>query len=285
MSTLNSITAERGAAPPAGGAGRTLGTVRYLASHRERPVIVIPPQGAAYRTSAAYADREILVESLRPLAETLSLEEDAVVLRERPTAVADLYDDGAVESLYYAETERLIKAETGATRVFTFDHTRRVEGDAALEARAGRAPVRTVHNDYTDRSAPQRVRDLLGAEAETLLRGRFAIMNTWRPIRGPVRRLPLGFLHPASVAPEDLILAEMRYRDRTGEIYEIAHSPAHRWLYVPEMRREEVLLFKCYDSARDGRARFLPHTGFDDAATAADAPPRESIETRSLVFF
>ncbi len=265
----------------------TVGQVSYLKVGDEPPVIFMPGVGTGddRRRSAEYGEQVITVENLREIAADLTLDKDAVVLRQQPSRVLDLYDEDAVTSRYYEETERLIKAETGAKRVVIFDHTRRVEGAPELEAKADRRPVRTVHNDYTDRSGPQRVRDLLGEEAEDLLTRRFAVINTWRPIRGPVLRAPLGFIHPDSVAPEDLIAADLRYHDRTGEIYEVAYNPKHRWLYVPEMLSEEVLVFKCFDSARDGRARFLPHTGFDDFATPADATSRESIETRSLVFF
>jgi hypothetical protein len=51
------------------------------------------------------------------------------------------------------------------------------------------------------------------------------------------------------------------------------------------MRREEALVFKVFDSATDGRARFTPHTSFDDPATPPGAPPRQSIEARTLAFF
>jgi hypothetical protein len=50
------------------------------------------------------------------------------------------------------------------------------------------------------------------------------------------------------------------------------------------MTVDEALLLKCYDSAIDGRSRFAPHTAFADPSTPADAPPRESIELRTLVF-
>ena len=49
--------------------------------------------------------------------------------------------------------------------------------------------------------------------------------------------------------------------------------------------RDEAVLIKCYDSMEDGRARFTAHTAFDDPTTPPDAPPRESIEARTLVFF
>jgi hypothetical protein len=44
-------------------------------------------------------------------------------------------------------------------------------------------------------------------------------------------------------------------------------------------------VFKVFDSATDGRARFTPHTSFDDPNTPPGAPARESIEVRALVFF
>ncbi|MEO1191723.1 MAG: CmcJ/NvfI family oxidoreductase [Pseudomonadota bacterium] len=266
---------------------RTLGRLRYLASRDQHPVIIQPPPGSGgvRRRTARYADHVLPVSDLRPLAGELSLDKDAVVLRQQPTGLADLYDDAAVSEAYYAETEAQIKAETGASRVLVFDHTRRLELPRGGGALPEREAVRSVHNDYTEISGPQRVRDLLGEEAERLLSGRFAIINTWRPITGPVQRAPLGFLHPASLQPGDLVTTELRYEDRSGEIYEIAHSPEHRWLYVPQMQRDELLIFKCFDSAQDGRARFLPHSAFDDLATPDGAPARESIETRSLVFF
>jgi len=77
--------------------------------------------------------------------------------------------------------------------------------------------------------------------------------------------------------PSDLV-----YRDRVGETYSVRYNPAHQWYYVPEMRRDEALLLKCFDTKTD-LALFMPHT-FTDPTTPSDAPPRESIELRSLVF-
>jgi hypothetical protein len=51
------------------------------------------------------------------------------------------------------------------------------------------------------------------------------------------------------------------------------------------MRSDEALLIKCFDSEKDGRARFTAHTAFDDPTSPPNAPPRESIELRALVFF
>lgn len=87
------------------------------------------------------------------------------------------------------------------------------------------------------------------------------------------------------LAPRDLVVTERRARNRVGEIYQIAFNPDHRWFYFPQMQRNEALLFKCYDSAHDGRACFAPHTAFDDPTSPPGAAGRESIESRNFVFF
>ncbi len=125
----------------------------------------------------------------------------------------------------------------------------------------------------------------MGAEAEARLRGRFAVVNVWRPIRGPLRDAPLAVCDARSVPFADLIPSDLIYRDRTGETYAVAHNPAHRWFYAPAMTTDEVMLIKCYDSATDGRARFSPHSAFEDPTAPADVLPRESIEVRTLAFF
>ena len=51
------------------------------------------------------------------------------------------------------------------------------------------------------------------------------------------------------------------------------------------MQRNEALVFKTYESEKDGRARFTAHASFDDPTGPPDAPARESIEVRALAFF
>src|SRR5262249_23258522 len=71
------------------------------------------------------------------------------------------------------QMEALIKSESGAKRVVVFDHTLRTADDDIRELKRTREVVRRVHNDYTEWSAPQRVRDILPDEAEELLQRRF----------------------------------------------------------------------------------------------------------------
>jgi hypothetical protein len=141
-----------------------------------------------------------------------------------------------------------------------------------------------VHVDHTEKSGPQRVRELLPEEAEDLLAGRVQIINLWRPIRGPVQDAPLAVCDALSVRSSHLVASDLVYPSRVGETYSVVFDPAHRWFYVPEMRPDEALLLKCYDSKTDGRARFAPHSAFADPRAPSNPTPRESIEMRALVF-
>jgi hypothetical protein len=196
----------------------------------------------------------------------------------------NFYDENEVRAIYYPEVERLVRDCTGAAKVVIFDHTVRTSDGG--DHPGARSPARIVHNDYTDKSGPQRARDFLTPEeAVTRLSRRFVEINIWRPIRGPVRRDPLGLIDGRSIAPGDLLPTKLVYPDRTGEIYYGAYNPAHRWYYFPDMEADEAILIKCYDSATDGRTRFSLHAAFAGPDVPAHTPPRESIEVRTFAFF
>ena len=110
-------------------------------------------------------------------------------------------------------------------------------------------------------------------------------MQVWRPIDRPVVAHPLALAHAQSVAREDMIVAERRFPNRVGQIYRLCFNPNHEWFDFPRMRRDEAIVFKVYDSEKDGRARFTPHTAFVDPTTPPDALERQSIEVRTLAFF
>lgn len=142
-----------------------------------------------------------------------------------------------------------------------------------------------VHNDYTHASGPQRVRDLIpGDEAEQLIQRRFAVINVWKPIVGPVEKSPLAVCDASTMDADDFIETDLLYPNRNGEIYSVAHSDRHRWLYVSEMQASEAMLLKCYDSDQNGIARFTAHCAFEIPGTD-HYPARESIEVRTLVFY
>ena len=243
------------------------------------------PNNIRRRRTGSQVSRPMPVHDGRPLAETFSLDRNGFLFVEHPTKVGDFFDPDQLKSIYYPEVEELIKRHSGATRVLLFDHTLRSGEEREREARLIREPVLSAHNDYTEWSGPQRVRDVLPDEAEALLSRRFAIIQVWRAIDQPIESNPLALADAASVDFGDLLVAERRYPNRIGQTYRLMHNPKHRWYYFPRMRRDEALVFKVYDSAKDGRARFTPHTSFDDPTTPPGARARQSIEARALAFF
>ena len=188
--------------------------------------------------------RAVRIRDGRPLAGQFALERNGFVLVEHATRVADFFDRPRIPEVYYPEVEELVKRVSGARRVLAFDHTVRSGDDSAREARRVQEPVMLVHNDYTEWSGPQRVRDVLPDEADALLQHRFAIIQVWRPIRRPALRNPLAVSDARTIGPGDLIAAERRYPDRIGEVYRVSYNPAHAWFYFPQMRPGEAIVFK-----------------------------------------
>ena len=256
----------------------------YLADLSVKPVTHYTQPGLP-RREGNFDRFPVRIRNMRGI-EGLSLDVHGFELLEQPTAVTDILVADTVESTYYPETAELVKRATGATEAIVFDHTIRTEGGGREASTTMRAPVRLVHNDYTDASGPRRVRDLLSpADAERWLASRVIEVNVWRPVRGPVMVAPLAVCDARSIEPSDLALANLLYPGRIGEIYQGIYNPRHQWYWAPGMTPEEVILLKGYDSATDGRARFTFHSAFDDPATPENPPPRVSIEVRVLATF
>jgi hypothetical protein len=261
-------------------------TLNYFAESSEKPVIyTYEPAPGTPRTTGKSEPHSVLIRNAR-LAEQLSLDRQGFQLVHHETAVQDFYDRSEVQKVYYPEVEQLLQQATGAERVVVFDHqVRNIQLFRRGEKQA-RDYASTVHNDYTAKSGPRRVRDHLAPkEAEERLQHRFAEINVWRPIRGPVESSPLAVCDALSIDPKDFVSADFVYRDKVGEVYRFTYNPKHRWFYFPRLERNEAILLKCYDSKEDGCARFSAHTAFDDPTSGPDAAPRESIEVRALVFW
>jgi hypothetical protein len=261
-------------------------TLNYLLDTGEKPVTYVGAAGGVDTRSSATPDaRRVTLRNGRPHADRFTLDRDGFRFVHHDTKVTNFFDEDEVRRVYYPEMEALVKAESGASRVVVFDHTLRTADDEQRAAQKIREVVRRVHNDYTEWSAPQRVRDILPDEAEALLRRRFAIVQVWRPIRYPVETFPLGIADAQTLSAQDMVVTERRAANRIGQTYAITYNPAHRWFWFPRQRRDEAIVFKVYDSLKDGRARWTAHTAFDDPTSPANARPRESIEIRTFAFF
>ena len=269
--------------------------VNYLVSGEGRvEVRVYPPSSGRATVRPASMHHVVTIRDVRSVAPGLRLDQDGFELHARPSAFADFYDEAAVRSRYYPEVPAAVREIPGALGVIAFDHTVRRAARAARGEPGVRVPVDQVHNDYTERSGPERKREILEAAGRRdLADRRVAFVNLWRPIVGPVQDNPLALCGAQSVSAQDLVETDIHHFGEddlemprhSGQIYSVRHNPAHRWFYVSDMRPDEVLLLKCYDSRSDGRARFMPHTGFKNPACPPEFVPRESIETRTLVVY
>jgi hypothetical protein len=233
-----------------------------------------------------YELREMTVRDGRPLRDTFDLDVHGFAFVDHRTKVKDFTDEAQRKQVYDPEVQALVRKHSGASEVLVFDHTIRVSDEESQRVSGARPTVKGVHNDYTEKSAPVRLREIVGEEeAERRLKKRWAIIQVWRPIRGAVMVDPLGICDGRSIPQKGFIRVERRYKYRTGEVYHIAYDPAHAWYYFPHMTRDEALIFKVFDSDESKTSRFTAHSAFDDPATPADAPPRESIETRTFAFW
>ena len=261
--------------------------LNYLVPSTEKPAFYMYEPSPGTPRQTAESDRHTMaIHDGRKVLESLSLDEQGFTLAHHDSGVSNFYDKAEVRAVYYPEVEQLVKKATGASKVLVFDHNVRCEPMAERGENGAQRPVKSAHNDYTIRSGPQRVRDLVEPpEAERLLEQRFAVINVWKPIVGPVEEMPIAVCDARSIGKQDLVPTDLKYQDRTGEVYQLTFSPEHRWFYFPKMQPTEVMLLKCYDSAEDGRARFSAHSAFLDPTSPPDAAPRESIEVRTLAFF
>ena len=261
--------------------------LNYLApiAGKPRTYAFDPPPGEP-KSTALPEPHVVPIFDGRLIAKSFSLDREGFQLVRHPTVVRNFYDEEEVRRVYYPAVEAFLKATLKADRVVIFDHTvrKRVDGAPDIRGAGPRQPATRVHVDQTATSGANRVREHLPDEADELLKGRVQVINLWRPIRGPLRDSPLAMLDGTTVKASDLVASDLIYPNRSGETYSVTFNPDHRWFYFPKMTPDEAILLKCYDSATDGRTRFGPHTAFTDPTTPADAPPRESIELRTLVF-
>ncbi|MFN6530380.1 CmcJ/NvfI family oxidoreductase [Nostoc sp. ChiSLP03a] len=264
----------------------------YLVPMAEKPVNYTyePPTGIP-RTNATYQTHKLPIYNARSISENISLDREGFAFTGHNTNVRNFYDEDEVRRVYYPEAEQLLKEVTGGTKVVIFDRTLRNAGQSKPGENDIKEPAKRVHNDFTGKSGYTRARLELAArgidddDIDTLLKQRFAIVNVWRAIAQPIQESPLALCDAQSIASTDLVAGDLVYRDRVGETYGITYNSQHKWFYFPQMHRNEAVFIKCFDSAEDGYARFAAHTAFEDPTSPANAPPRESIELRTLVFY
>ncbi|KAI0764329.1 hypothetical protein BD413DRAFT_482792 [Trametes elegans] len=236
------------------------------------------------RTNVTSDPHPAVVHDARGREAEFSLDKNGFQFVTWPSREKTFDDEERIQKEYYPEVEEILKKVAGVKRVFIFDHTLSPNPEEGKPGPEHRGPVEAVHIDQTYEASVNRVRYHLPADADRLLAGRVRIINVWRPIHHAAAHKPLAvsdwrFLDES----KDLVPVRLIYPHREGSTYSVRYNPDHKWYYLADQTPDEVTLIKCYDSETD-RARLTPHSAFLDAGAPKDAPHRESIEVRALVF-
>merc|ERR1719402_460 len=183
--------------------------------------------------------------------------------------------------------------ETGAEHVIVFHHQIRNKEKNTGTATNLNTPVQGyaegIHSDSHPVGAEQTFGYLASDLDKKYHKGRFMYVNAWRNISDtPIADNPLAVCDERSlVKPDDYLVSQLFGPGYVLPQFNLnaRNSNQHKWYYFSKMKKDEVILFKQWDSDRslDGRVCF--HTAFKDPNAPSDAPTRESIEVRALAFF
>jgi len=245
------------------------------------------PTAREPRENVVFDTHAVAIQDARWVPGGLLLDQHGATVLQHRSSIRVFNDEQLIADRYYPESAEAIKAATGASRVIVFDHNIRRGESLSLQAdrpNQGR-PVMHAHTDFTEASAARRLRDLVGEEAEDLLRHRVVQLNLWRPIRAPLRDAPLAVCDASSIGTRGLVAVDLIYPHRRGEIYYLRYDPAQQWYYLPDMTTDEAWLFKNFDSAAMGTNASAAHSAFNDPRPNGHRLPRESIEVRAFALF
>lgn len=221
---------------------------------------------------------QIQVQDIRSGDLTVNFEQNGITFENHTSQIVNFSKTTRWQETYNNEVTALLSEKIGATDVIIFDHTVRRDSENAI-----RRPARNVHNDYSPEGAKQRLVNLVGAKrASEISKGRYAFVNLWRPIESPIKTVPLGFIHPDSVNPDDWLEIALVYPDRQGQILGVTANHQHHWFYMSQMTPQDVVIFNVYDN--QGKP-YLAHGAMDLGNETDVTQPRISLETRTLIRF
>ena len=241
---------------------------------------------------------EVVIRNARLAREEFTLESSGFCMVRHESAVTDFHDQEQVDSLYPGEIEALLKEMTGADLVLDLGTTLRSSRNPRGSIQP---PGKEAHVDYNEASSHRLAQRMLQQHGMDDFRySRFMAINLWRVISDPPQDWPLALCDGRSVGREDgvanvmvrvdeipdretMLTMQIPDEDKLPTAFLFLYNPKHRWYYYPKMTRDELLMFKLYDSAETGAWR-VPHGSFRDT-TCPGAKCRESAEIRTVVYF
>ena len=241
------------------------------------------------RTNMQFEPHPMTIYDARNIQQRLSVDREGFALFQHKSAVAGSRDVELLGRDYHAEMVEFVKTVTRARDVLP-QRTGLLLRFGERSQEQGVKPARFTHLDYTTPWAHRFVELVTGWEGfEPRPYRRFAIYQTWRATSAPPQDNTLALCDGRSVSSLETMEFDVTIgpEDIPGNTFVARvcrRSDAHRWYYFSNLTRDEVIVFKAFDSAAPD-ALNVAHTAFDDPTAPADAIPRSSIEARFVAFF
>ena len=236
---------------------------------------------------------EVVIHDARPINDRLDLDVEGFRLFDHRSSVTHLREAAALQETYHKEVGDFIKRLTGADVVLPYRAycqvrmSRRGEKDGKGDDTT--RPAGFIHSDVTLKTFEDWARWVQDAEGVTVPDWkRCVFFNTWRAVSNPPQDYPLTLVDARSHKTGKYVVMDndtgLDSADHYVETRLGLHDPDDRWYYFSNMREDELLVFKGYDS-RFGDAQTVMHTGFDNTKLHPNATPRESIEARFFAYW
>ncbi|KAK3402545.1 hypothetical protein B0T20DRAFT_449596 [Sordaria brevicollis] len=258
------------------------------------------PEGCPRKNFTLAPSPEQTIHDMRGSEGLFNLDDHAFQVVKQQLGVIPTDQEG-IEHEYLSKIVDLLESIDPGAEVVIFDWRLRTSDESRTTAKSGSVidledpmlilkPVHAVHIDQSPLAATKRVKHHMGSRAEELLQRRFRIINVWRPLRHPVTNYPLAVCDGSTVQQEKMVAVDHVRKYYEGEGLYPLYDERMRWYYLNRQTKDEVLLFKTFDSSTTVKARCCPHTSFKqsgderEGAECSNRVARESIEVRALVF-
>lgn len=265
----------------------------------EKPCLIVPPakvRPGQNQPNVRKQDHDnVPVENVRPWKDDLKIDDHGFQVLNHASKFTKL-DTKEVCNAYKAENQKLLEEALGAEKVVTWGLKQRMPHERDPNATWDywnevevEKPAILAHCDFTYERGLVMVETALGKEEtkKYLDEGyRIRIVNTWRPLVPVIERQPLAICDPRSVQNNNLIKCDRILVDDLGEITLLQHHPEQKWYWLESQTTAEPFIFCTWDSNDlqfPDVVRHSPHVTFNPPNIREDAPPRFSVESRSVV--
>lgn len=275
---------------PDEGARERLRSVRAKMNFSPRP-----GQASGGKASASVQEpvvtEEVTIYDGTPIVGEFSLHREGFEVIKHNINIPDERDPDVFIERYMAQLTPFIKEHFKASWVVTLPNgaiVRRasyIQGPDAAANPTLSPPASFVHTDFAPVAGPY----LAALSSQTVgvpiqSYSRLIIVQTWQVLTPPPQDMPLAFCDGRTLFKEDVSNGDYNFNGVKHKVWMIHHSPKQKWYYLPELTRDDLVVFKGYDSD-DKTDAYPPHSAFNNRALFPNANSRESVETRFFVYY